>query len=192
MTTSQPAPSLRPARPDDAEAIAQLHAASWRLHYRGAYSDAYLDGDVLTDRRAVWTARLAEASRSRAETVTYVVEDGAGVIGFVHAVVDHDPRWGSLIDNLHVTNDRRGSGLGTLLLARAAEAVVQRAAEPSLYLWVQEQNTAARGFYRARGAEHVETVAIDPPGGVPERLNGHPNKLRMVWTDATSATARRS
>ena len=30
----------------DANAIAALHADSWRRHYRGAYSDAFLDGDV--------------------------------------------------------------------------------------------------------------------------------------------------
>jgi hypothetical protein len=28
-----------------------LHADSWRRHYRGAYADAFLDGDVLADRR---------------------------------------------------------------------------------------------------------------------------------------------
>ncbi|MDQ3147017.1 MAG: hypothetical protein M3R01_08840 [Actinomycetota bacterium] len=31
-----------------------------RRHYRGAYSDAYLDGDVLADRLAVWTGRLTQ------------------------------------------------------------------------------------------------------------------------------------
>lgn len=37
---------FRPARATDSEAIAVLHADSWRRHYRGAYSDAFLDGDV--------------------------------------------------------------------------------------------------------------------------------------------------
>ena len=33
----------RAAGPDDAPAIATLHADSWRRHYRGAFADAFLD-----------------------------------------------------------------------------------------------------------------------------------------------------
>lgn len=40
---------FRLAVPDDAEAVAMLHATSWRRHYRGAYSDAFLDGDVVAE-----------------------------------------------------------------------------------------------------------------------------------------------
>ena len=35
--------TVRSARPGDAEAIAQLHVASWRVAYRGIVDDAYLD-----------------------------------------------------------------------------------------------------------------------------------------------------
>lgn len=56
----QPVPSVRyrEATEHDAGAIAVLHADSWRLHYRGAYLDAYLDGDIVMDRLKVWTTRL--------------------------------------------------------------------------------------------------------------------------------------
>jgi len=50
--------SFRAARPDDAHAIAGLHADSWRCHYRGAYSDDFLDDDVAGYLLAVWTDRL--------------------------------------------------------------------------------------------------------------------------------------
>jgi hypothetical protein len=53
-----------------------------------------------------------------------------------------------------------------------------------MYLWALEQNTAAQQFYRARGARHVETAAVSPPGGDPSRLNGSPRKLRMAWPEA--------
>jgi GNAT superfamily N-acetyltransferase len=43
--------NFRLAGPPDADAIAALHADSWRRHYRGAYSDAFLDGDVGADPR---------------------------------------------------------------------------------------------------------------------------------------------
>ena len=48
----------REATEHDAGAIAALHADSWRRHYRGAYLDSYLDGDVVADRLEVWSSRL--------------------------------------------------------------------------------------------------------------------------------------
>jgi hypothetical protein len=94
---------LRAAGPGDAEAIGLLHADSWRRHYRGAYADSFLDGNVLAERRSVWSARLAAPTAS----ATVITEDGTGLVGFVHVVFDEDERWGSLLDNLHVTHDRR-------------------------------------------------------------------------------------
>src|SRR5213592_3783401 len=65
-------PQFRLAGPADAEAVANLHADSWRRHYRGAYSDAFLDGDVVADRLAVWTERLREPDPRRC---TILAED---------------------------------------------------------------------------------------------------------------------
>lgn len=165
---------LRPAGVADADAVGALHAASWRAHYRGAYADAYLDGDLVGERCGVWRTRLADPRGA----VTVLAEDAGAVVGFVHVVVDDDPRWGSLVDNLHVTSGRRGSGIGTALHAAAVAAVLRSAGMPRMYLWVLEQNTAAQRFYAARGGRHVETV---PVGGDPARLNGAPNKQRIVW-----------
>ena len=44
---------FRQASIHDVEAIAALHTESWQRHYRGAYLDSFLDGDVLADRLAV-------------------------------------------------------------------------------------------------------------------------------------------
>jgi ribosomal protein S18 acetylase RimI-like enzyme len=173
---------FRAAGPDDAEQVGMLHADSWRRHYRGAYADSFLDGDVVADRRSVWSSRLAAPADSR----TVIAEDDAGLVGFVHVVFDDDGRWGSLIDNLHVTHDRRRTGVGTALLTCAAEAVAARPTGKSMYLWVLTQNTAAQQFYRAFGGTCVETAVVSPPGGVPARLNGAPNKLRFAWPDASS------
>ncbi|MDI1461622.1 GNAT family N-acetyltransferase [Catellatospora sp. KI3] len=179
-------PVWRTADPDDAEAVANLHADSWRRHYRGAFADAFLDGDVLADRRAVWTARLAAPGRG----VTILARDGAGLAGFVHVVLDEDDRWGSFVDNLHVVADRHRTGLGTGLMARAARTVLASAATPALYLWVLEQNTAAQGFYRAVGGTAAERAPVGPPGGVPGRLHGTPAKLRFTWPDVARLAAR--
>jgi leucine dehydrogenase len=181
--TGSPTASLRfrAARPDDAESMALLHADSWRRHYRGAYSDAFLDGDVVADRRSVWSSRLSAPGGS----ATVAAEDDTGLCGFVHVVFDEDGRWGSLVDNLHVAQHRRRTGLGTALLSRAAGAVAERARGDALYLWVLEQNTAAQEFYRARGGTCVEKAPVSPPGGVTSRLAGSPAKLRFSWPDAS-------
>ncbi|TQS39512.1 GNAT family N-acetyltransferase [Cryptosporangium phraense] len=202
-------PTLRPATAADAPAIARLHADSWRRHYRGAYADSFLDGDVLADRRAVWESRLAapaastttpgapvtratppSAQRASATTpgapgapgasATIIAEYDDRAVGFVHIVFDHDPRWGSLVDNLHVTDDRRRTGVGTHLLRAAARAVADRGSV-AMYLWVLEQNTSAQAFYTARGATRGETT---PVPGDPARLNGSPRRIRMIWPDA--------
>ena len=105
--------------------------------------------------------------------------------GFVHVVLDDDPRWGSLVDNLHVRNDLRRTGIGTTLLTEAARTVVTRAATPAMYLWVLEQNAPAQAFYRARGATQVERTLCRPTG---IETTGTPHKLRMSWPNATSLT----
>jgi GNAT superfamily N-acetyltransferase len=165
-------------RREDAGQIAALHADSWRRHYRGAYADAFLDGDVAADRNSVWSARFVAPTNSE----TILAEREERPVGFIHVVFDEDPRWGSLVDNLHVVHDQRRTGIGTCLLSCGAWAVSQQASSNAMYLWVLEQNTAAQQFYYSCGATQVETAPV-PPGGDPARLNGTPRGLRMVWTN---------
>lgn len=170
---------FRSADAEDVAQIAALHADSWRRHYRGAYADSFLDGDVAADRRSVWSGRLGAPSN----TDTVLAERDGHLLGFIHVVFDKDPRWGSLVDNLHVAHDQRRMGIGTHLLSRAAWAVRRRADGNAMYLWVLRQNTAAQRFYYSCAATLVETAPVLPPGGDPTRLNGTPHKLRMVWPD---------
>ncbi|MEV6845822.1 GNAT family N-acetyltransferase [Actinoplanes sp. NPDC051411] len=169
--------ALREAGPDDADSIALLHADSWRRHYRGAYADSFLDGDVEADRLRVWAGRLADPGPG----ATLLAEDAWGLAGFIHVVFDDDPRWGSLIDNLHVRADLHRTGLGTTLVREGGRAVLAGADREEVYLWVLEQNTAAQAFYRARGARQAERCPCRPPG-IP--VNGDPYTFRMVWPTA--------
>ena len=174
--------SFRTAGPEDAGSVALLHADSWRRHYRGAYADSFLDGDVVANRLAVWSARLAAPAGS----ATFLAEDSAGLVGFAHVILDHDTRWDSLVDNLHVVHDRHGSGIGRASMVRAAGVVTAEAAGRSLYLWVLEQNTASQGFYRALGGQRADAAVVKPPGGIPDRPNGSPVGLRFAWPDAAA------
>jgi hypothetical protein len=99
----------RLAAASDVAAIAGLHADSWRRHYRGAYLDSYLDGDVLADRTAEWAGRL---SGPQAGWHTVVAELDGEVTGFAHVIFDADPAWGAYLDALHVRHDLKRGGIG--------------------------------------------------------------------------------
>jgi len=160
--------------------VAALHADSWRRHYRGAYSDAFLDGDVVVDRLAAWTERL---ERRDPGSCTILAEDASGLIGFAHTVFDEDPSWGALLDNIHVAHAHQHRGVGSGLLSRTAAAVAARHQRSGIHLWVLEQNLDAQAFYEARGARRMERAPVLPPGGVAGRLAGSPHKLRYAWDD---------
>jgi hypothetical protein len=102
---------FRLAGSEDAGAIAALHADSWRRHYRGAYSDAFLNGDVHGDRLAIWTERLRDPDP---RTRTIVAEAGDGVVGFAHTIFEDDARWGRCwtTSTLHPGRSVAGSARG--------------------------------------------------------------------------------
>lgn len=176
----------RLANEDDAHAIAELHTDSWRRNYRGAYADAYLDGDLLADRLAVWTERLLPDDFR----VTIVAEDDGSLAGFAHTVLDADETWGALLDNLHVEHGLKRRGIGAGLVTATAEAVVHRCPGSRLHLWVLEQNRSAQAFYEALGGERVEARPVDPPGGDPSRLAGSPMCVRYAWREPAQLRRR--
>jgi ribosomal protein S18 acetylase RimI-like enzyme len=145
----------REAHAGDAEAIARLHAASWRSAYRDALSAAFLDGDVVANRLTVWADRFAAPQRSR---LVLVAADAGRLAGFVCVSGADDATWGSLIDNLHVAPDAKRSGIGTQLMRRAAAWLGERYPESSVYLWVIASNLSARRFYESLGGAVVETT----------------------------------
>jgi ribosomal protein S18 acetylase RimI-like enzyme len=168
---------FRDASAKDIEVIAALHGDSWRRHYRGAYLDSFLDGDVVADRQAVWSERLTAPT---ADQFTIVADRNGVVVGFVHMILDEDPQWGALLDNLHVTHRLKRRGIGSRLLGEAANGLVRRRpADRRFYLWVLDQNTAAQSFYAACGGTKVETALRGPfPGG------GKALGQRVAWPDA--------
>jgi GNAT superfamily N-acetyltransferase len=171
-------PTFRAASADDAPAIAALQTDSWRRHYRGAFSDDFLDGEVAGYLLQMWADRMA-APDPLARTIL-AVRDGE-VVGLAHTVLDDDPRWGAFLDNLHVAYGLKRRGIGTRLLALTLQAVRGWSASSGLYLWVLEQNLDARAFYAAQGAVCVERAGVPPPGGNQARLTGNPMGLRYAW-----------
>ncbi len=173
---------LRFAIPADADAIAALHADSWSRHYRGAYSDDYLDGDAHEDRRSVWRERFRVASEDQ---LTIVAEREDGLAGFAHTCCDADPEWGALLDNLHVRYNLKRQGIGRALMAETAATLVERHPASPLYLWVLQQNVAAQAFYAALGGAVVDEELARPIAG-----GGSARVYKVAWRDPRRALER--
>jgi GNAT superfamily N-acetyltransferase len=163
---------IQPIRPEDLDSVVSIHAASWYSTYRGMLDERFLDQELLADRRQLWVSRLFPLSEASFGFLA-IVEGRAA--GFCFAFVAADPRWGTLLDNLHVLPEYKGQGLGTaLLLAFASEARL-RHPDDTISLWVFDQNRHARDFYERWGARAVERAIGDAPGG------GKVAQWRYVW-----------
>ncbi|MDH5545484.1 MAG: GNAT family N-acetyltransferase [Gammaproteobacteria bacterium] len=171
---------FREANYKDASAIANLHADSWRVAYRGIFRDENLDGDVVNERKEVWNHRL---SAPKDNQLVILAEENSELCGFVCAYGNEDPTWGTFIDNLHVRKERKRKGIGRGLMKEIALWSRRHYPDAGLYLGVLERNLSARRFYEALGARNQESRLWEPPGG------GEVVDLRYVWSNLDSIIA---
>ena len=165
---------IRAASVTDADAIAALHAASWRSAYRGIFKDSTLGPALDDERRTHWSNKLAAMTVD--DTVLV-----AGDMGFIAVWATGDPGFGAYIDNLHVHPERRSGGLGRRLLGEAMRRVAGRR-ETGAYLWVFDDNVRAIDFYRRLGGEIVE-------GGFDEIDGVQVAHSRIAWRDTARLAA---
>ncbi len=160
-TTNRGLLMYRVAQPEDAEAIAQLHATSWRFAYRGALSDEYLAGDIITDRRNLWHTRLTNPAPNQYVLLAKTNQ----LLGFACLALNDNPTWGSLLDNIHVSQSALRQGIGSGLLTQMTTYALNHAPRAGLYLWVLQNNDRAQQFYYRHGADCVgEDIWFAPDG----------------------------
>jgi ribosomal protein S18 acetylase RimI-like enzyme len=124
---------LRPATPDDADAVAALVHDAY-VHYverigrePGPMTKDY--GEVIAEREVT------------------VAENDDGIAGLI--VIGRTDE-GFLIDNVAVRPTRQGTGVGRALLEHA-EAEARRAGYDSIYLYTHEEMTENQELYRRIG-----------------------------------------
>ncbi|MCI4591516.1 GNAT family N-acetyltransferase [Sphingobium sp. BYY-5] len=166
--------NFRHATPADAPLIAAMHVQSWRIAYAHIMDPAYLAGGIEANRLATWTQRL-EAPQLGQRVI--IAEREGQPIGFTCVIGGSDPRWGTLVDNLHALPAAKGSGIGTALLDQAVRWAIEGWPDAGLFLWCYTDNVAARGFYAARGGVEVEDW--DKPGPDGRTLA----EKRIAWRD---------
>jgi GNAT superfamily N-acetyltransferase len=169
---------IRDATMSDVTAIAHLHAESWRSAYRGILSDVYLENRAHGDRLTAWQERFSATARNPMFVI--VAEAGAQHEGFACVFPDEDTDFGSFLDNLHVSPQLTGRGIGRQLLSEAATRLLTNGSRSGLYLWVIEQNHRARRFYERAGGLFAGSVVNSMPDG--QRVAA----LRCHWPDPSS------
>jgi len=153
--------AVRPARLEDAKAIARIEVETWRSTYAGMLPDRVLLN--MSERRQ--TASWASFLRHRPEDV-WVAEAGKTVIGFGNCGTQRDNtiRFAGEIYTLYVTPDRQGQGLGRGLLLALFQRLVDTGHATAL-VWVVRANPA-RYFYERLGGQQIMHRPI-PVGGQP-------------------------
>jgi len=164
--------TIRRERPDDADAIADVHVRGWQAGYAGIIPEevlARLDVAAWAERRRQW--RTADADHP---FTTYVAEGPRGIDGFVTVGPyrngqnheDLDPVYGEVLA-LYVDPPRWGAGIGQALMTAGCDHLAAENRN-DLRLWVLEDNARARRFYERAGLTadgERQTYLIPLPGG---------------------------
>ncbi len=141
--------SSRPARPDDADAVARIHVRTWRSAYRGLLPDEYLDSLRAEERARRYT--FGSVDPRQPATIVAVDDDGA-ILGFATTAParDADRAGAGELAALHVDPDAWGRGIGRALVVAARAQLVEQGFDAAI-LWVLVGNARAQGFYHADG-----------------------------------------
>ncbi|MEU1284796.1 N-acetyltransferase [Kitasatospora sp. NPDC005856] len=178
----------------DADAVAELHAHSWRTTYRGIVPEEGLGDGMAAQRRELWRLRLdldcVDYGEPENTPELLVAERAGAVVGFVYLVPQ--PDGGVLIDNLHVRPGLNGGGIGRELLTAARAHVAERHPGAGLSLEVLRDNTRAIAFYEREGAERVRAQEGEFPGGflLPEYVYAWPAARVAVGSGRAEPTDR--
>ena len=136
---------LRPAKPDDAIAVARVHVRSWQVAYRTLLPDDYLDQLRPEDRAEKYD--FASLDPLKPQTIV-AVEEGS-IRGFATTAPSRDP---DLTDNgelfaLYVDPEHWGRGIGAALVSDARARLFGLGFRNAV-LWVLTGNVRAERFYQ--------------------------------------------
>jgi ribosomal protein S18 acetylase RimI-like enzyme len=141
---------VRPARPEDAEAIARVQVDTWRAAYARAVPAETLAGVDVDGRTRMWTQFLG------GDSVTFVGEFDGEIRGFINVGASREhPGLGELF-TIYVLPEAWGTGLATALIERGEEAL-RALGFTGATLNVLADNQRACRFYERQGWAREET-----------------------------------
>lgn len=140
--------NLRPAVPEDALAVAQVHVRAWQAAYRAVMPEDYLAGLRPEERARHYDFGTLDPARPR----TLVAVEADTILGFatISRARDADASGQGELCALYVDPDCWGRGIGRALTT-AARGDLHRLGFCKAMLWVVAGNARAEQFYRADG-----------------------------------------
>jgi ribosomal protein S18 acetylase RimI-like enzyme len=135
---------VRRARLEDARAIAQVHAETWREAYEHVFGAGRLASVTVDARLAQWERILATGQSD------VFVASADGIVGFVSTGDSRDADADAELFAIYVLPRAWGTGTGSALMRAGIEAMRLRASGDAV-LWVLDDNPRARRFYEREG-----------------------------------------
>ena len=129
-----PPAAIRPARDEDAEAIAEIWHQGWKDGHLGHLPQELVDVRTEASFRTRAAERIPDATVATLDDV---------VVGFVMVVEDE-------VEQVYVSAASRGLGVADALM-REAERQVAQGGHSKAWLAVVAGNARARGFYERAG-----------------------------------------
>jgi ribosomal protein S18 acetylase RimI-like enzyme len=157
--------TIRPPRPDEADALAELHLRTWAETYVDWFPPSEWGDEARVERLAMWT-RLCGNSAPDARVAVAELDGETVGLAAVGASLDEFPVRGRHLWFIYVLASAQGSGAGQALLDEVL-------GDDPASLWVLEPNARARAFYARNG--FVADGAREPTG-----IKDAPDEIRMV------------
>jgi ribosomal protein S18 acetylase RimI-like enzyme len=141
-------PAIRPALPEDSEALAHLHVDSWRAAYSGLVPESHLAKLDYVKRAERFRTFLRQSDDN------FLVEIDDEIAGFLTVGTcrdkDLDRAATGEIWGIYLAQAFWRQGVGTALYRFGEQLLISRGYSQAV-LWVLKNNAQARLFYEAMG-----------------------------------------
>ena len=182
--------TIRPAAPNDAQAVARIRVLGWRFAYQGLVPQGYLDSLSIAENTERMRGYLSQLPQNLPPNNLASVQGSSGdekrlfmlavrddvVLGFCHfsAAPNNADRaeratpGGEMVGRLHslyIDPDALGQGIGHALMSHALSTFTAWGCERA-HLWVLEGNSRAVSFYERQGWQLTGDTKVDCSFGV--------------------------
>jgi ribosomal protein S18 acetylase RimI-like enzyme len=163
--------AIRPARPEDADPIAQIHVATWKQTYKDLIPPQAMVAANLAHRLEMWRGLLTIESLDKGYCAFVAESHAHALSGFVLVGPQRSKRpefepYPGEIMALYVMKDAQRRGLGRRLLSAGANELLAMGLDRAS-AWILSANANARGFYERMGGREIATQTETRHGGVP-------------------------
>jgi L-amino acid N-acyltransferase YncA len=175
--------TLRPARVEDAAAIARVHIRSWREAFSPMLRAEQIAAKDLDEasQTSIWTKRLKEEEGKT--RFTFVAEEES-LLGFITGCESRDSFEGydAELHQIYILAEAQRRGLGRELVKVLAKKLLEQGYQ-SMLVWVMTQNPAVAFYRDALGGKFLEERPI-------LEVNGSLKEAAYGWPDIQSLFAK--